>query len=388
MNLHAFFKVMLPLSMAVISTFLYAQDSKPQDSNPLDKHSIHITPQQQQKLGIQVAPLSASGALTSQRLPGEVVIPAHQQRIVSAVQSGLVDSLDVAVGTAVKKGQVLGHMTTSDMLAPQQQYLQARIQQQLAQKTLARDAELFKDGIIAERRYLTTKSSVDEVRATVTQLRQLLALGGMSHAAITQLEHTGKYSTGLSLVAPIEGVITEQTVAVGQRVDAASMLFKIAKLHPLWLEIRAPIEQASGISTGMTVKVPKFSTEGKVITVIRSLNKQDQTLLIRAEITHNTALLSPGQFVEAELSSPQHLTPAAHQFSVAHTAITRRGQQTYVFVKTAAGFTPTPVTVVAEQHNKVTIKPHPSAPLKGHEQVAVVGTVAIKAAWDAQSGAE
>lgn len=383
MNLHAFFKLILVLSMSVISTLLHAQDSK-----PLDKHSIRITPQQQQKLGIQVAPLSTSGALTSQRLPGEVVIPAHQQRIVSAVQTGLVDTLDVAVGDTVKKGQVLGHMTTSDMLAPQQQYLQARIQLQLAQKTLARDAELFKDGIIAERRYLATKSSVDEVRATVTQLRQLLALGGMSHAAITQLEHTGKYSTGLSLVAPIEGVITEQTVAVGQRVDAASMLFKIAKLHPLWLEIHAPIEQASGISRGMTVKLPKFSAEGKVVTVIRSLNKQDQTLLIRAEITQNTALLSPGQFVEAELSSPQHLTPAAPQFSVAQTAITRRGQQTYLFVKTATGFAPTPITVVAEQHNKVTIKPHPSAPLKGHEQVAVVGTVAIKAAWDAQSGAQ
>lgn len=388
MNLRTIFKVVLPLSMAIFSACLYAQETKTQETKPLDKSGIRITPQQQQTMGLQVAPLRTADEVTSLRFPAEVVIPTHQQRIVSAVQGGLVDAVEVAVGASVKKGQVLGHMTTSDMLAPQQQYLQARIQQQLAQKTYERDAELFKDGIIAERRYLATKSNLDEVRATVTQLRQLLSLGGMSPAAIAQLEKTGKYSTGMQLIAPIDGEITEQTVAVGQRIDPATMLFKIAKLNPLWLEIRAPIEQTTGISNNMVVRLPKYAAEGRVVTVIRSLNKQDQTVLIRAEITQNTGVLSPGQLVESQLVSSQHLTPSSTQFLIAKSAVTRSGNQPYVFVKNSTGFTPVAVSVVSEQGQIATIQAVKAGMLAHNMPVAVVGTVAIKAAWDAQNGAQ
>jgi len=50
------------------------------------------------------------------------------------------------------------------------------------------------------------------------------------------------------------------------------------------------------------VQVPKLQASGKLIAVIRSVNKSDQTLHLRAEITQGAEKLSPGQFVEAEIS--------------------------------------------------------------------------------------
>lgn len=383
MNILRFFKGIMSLSLMAWCLSIQAQQA-----NPLDNQNIRFSLQQQQTMGIQVANLRDSSSIASQSLPAEVVIPTHQQRIVSAVQGGLIESISTAVGSLVKQGQVLGYMTSSQLLAPQQQYLQARIQQQLAQKTHERDAELYQEGIIAERRYLASKSQLDEIRANSAQLQQLLKLSGMGQADISQLEKTGRYSTKLPLIAPIDGEIIEQSIAVGQRVETSSLLFKVAKLQPLWLELRVPIEQATRITQGTIVRVPKLAVEGSVINVIRSLNKQDQTVLVRAEVSQNTAQLSPGQYVETEVIATQDFTQKALRFSLPKPAISWHRNQAYIFIKTPNGFRPVAVTVLSEQGQSATIEPNNKQDLTGRELVVIAGTVAIKAAWESQQGAQ
>ncbi|OIQ84030.1 cobalt-zinc-cadmium resistance protein CzcB [mine drainage metagenome] len=335
---------------------------------------IAMTQKQQQALGIVVAPVSASSALSSNRLPGEITVPVGQERVVSAPQAGLVDALYVAAGQSVRKGQALAHITSTELVALQRDYLQALTQHRLARTTLERDAELYKDGIIAERRYLTTKSSHEELVALLAQRRQALKLAGMGEAAIARLESRGELTSGLTISAPIEGQVLEQMVTIGQRIDPAMPILRIGRLNPLWLEIHAPIEALGTVANGMSVRIPKYQAEGKVIAVIRNVNRNDQTMHVRAEITRNADKLSPGQFVEAEIVAEG---VAGRQFSVPRNAVVRSGAESYVFVQTVTGFMPRKVGVASEQADRVVI----SGGLNGTEKVAVTGTVAIKAAW-------
>ncbi|MES2014091.1 MAG: biotin/lipoyl-binding protein, partial [Pseudomonadota bacterium] len=75
--------------------------------------TIAIKPQQIQTLGITVAPLTASSHVKSSMLPGEVVVPIGQERVVSAPQSGLIDTLYVAAGQSVKRGQAIAHISSA-----------------------------------------------------------------------------------------------------------------------------------------------------------------------------------------------------------------------------------------------------------------------------------
>lgn len=340
---------------------------------------IVMTPKQQQALGIVVAPVSVSSALTSNRLPGEIVVPVGQDRVVSSAQSGLIDALFVAAGQSVKKGQALAHISSQELVALQRDYLQALTQKHLARNTLDRDAELYRDGIIAERRYLTTKSGHEELVAVLAQRRQALRLAGMGDAAIARLESHGEFSSGLTISAPIEGQVLEQMVTTGQRIDPATPMFRIGRLKPLWLEIHAPIDMQASVATGMLVRIPKYQAEGKIITIIRNVNKNDQTMHMRAEITQNAERLSPGQFVEAEIAVEG---APGDQFSVPKAAVVRSGTDSHVFVQTARGFSPLKVTVVSEQADKAVI----AGALSGAEKVAVTGTVAIKATWAGTGG--
>jgi RND family efflux transporter MFP subunit len=339
-----------------------------------DLASIAMTAKQQQVSGITVAAINLSSNTESRLIPGEIVVPVGQQRVVGAAQSGLIDALYVAAGEQVKKGQPLGHISSPDLLGLQRDYLQALTQNRLAKNTYDRDAELFKDGIIAERRYLTSKSAFEEVNALLNQRAQALKLSGMPDVAISRLGKTSELTNGLTITSPIDGQVLEQLATTGQRIDAMMPIFHIGSLTPLWLEMHAPVESFKSLAIGMKVSIPQYQAEGKIIAIIRNINKNDQTMTVRAEINQHAERLSPGQFVEASVAND---SVNAKQFSLPRVAVVRQGADSYIFVQTDQGFTPLKVQVLSEQANQVVI----AGALSGTEKVAVSGTSAIKAAW-------
>lgn len=334
---------------------------------------IVMTNAQQLSLGITVSPIGKNTMISSRRFPAEIMVPVGQDRVISAPQSGLLDQLFVAAGQEVKKGQAIAHLTSPDLLSLQRDYLQALTQKNLASKSLTRDAELYKDGIIPQRRYLETQSAHEEISASLAQRKQTLRLAGMSDGGINKLSPNSGMNSGITLTSPIDGQVLEQMVTTGQRVDMAMPLYKIAKLNPLWLEIHAPLEGLPFVKIGMPVHVPKLQANGKLIAVIRSVNKADQTMHLRAEITQGTEKLSPGQIVEAEIS----LGPQAQHFSVPKSALVRQGSEALVFIQTKSGFSPLKVKVVFEQGDEAVV----DANFKGNEHIAVSGIAAIKGTW-------
>ena len=348
---------------------------------------VRITPAQVKTLGIETSPIQANANANSQRLPGEIVVPVDQARIISAPQSGLIDQMLVATGQRVKQGQALAHLSSPDLVALQRDHLQALSQQRLSQNSLNRDAELYKDGIIAERRYLTSESNHAEVNALLAERRQALKLSGMSPQAIKNLETSGSYTNGITLSAPIDGMVLEQLVTAGQRVDSAMPIYRIAKLSPLWLEIHAPTQALSSIQLGMKVNILNSEASGKVIAIVPNVNKLDQTALVRVAINNGTASLAPGQLVEAEIA--QTVSNKSTSFSVAKSAIVqindgKNTNQTLVFIQTKDGFEPRAVKVLNNTGAQTLI----SGDFAGTERIVTSGTAALKAKMQGIGGGE
>ena len=348
---------------------------------------VRITPAQIKTLGIETSPIQANANANSQRLPGEIVVPVDQARIINAPQSGLIDQMLVATGQHVKQGQALAHLSSPDLVALQRDHLQALSQQRLSQNSLNRDTELYKDGIIAERRYLTSESNHAEVNALLAERRQALKLSGMSPQAIKSLETSGSYTNGITLAAPIDGMVLEQLVTAGQRVDSAMPIYRIAKLSPLWLEIHVPTQALSSIQLGMKVNILNSAASGKVIAIVPNVNKLDQTALVRVAINNGTAALAPGQLVEAEIAQP--VSNKSTSFSLAKSAIVqindgKNSNQTLIFVQTKEGFEPRAVKVL----NNTGAQTFISGDFAGTERIVTSGTAALKAKMQGIGGGE
>jgi len=293
----------------------------------------------------------------------------------------------VATGQRVKQGQALAHLSSPDLVALQRDHLQALSQQRLSQNSLNRDTELYKDGIIAERRYLTSESNHAEVNALLAERRQALKLSGMSSQTIKNLEASGSYTNGITLTAPIDGIVLEQMVTAGQRVDSAMPIYRIAKLSPLWLEIHAPTQALSNIQLGMKVSIRNAEASGKVIAIVPNVNKVDQTAMVRVAIINGTASLAPGQLVEAEIAQP--ITKKLNSFSVPKSAIVhindvKNASQTLIFVQTKDGYEARAIKILNNEGAQTFI----TGDFAGTELIVTSGTAALKAKMQGIGGGE
>jgi len=367
------------LAYFLISNFALAAD------NVSLKKLIQLTPEQEKSMGIVTSKAVIAQHAHSQKVAAEVVVPVGQERILSAPQAGLIDQLMVASGQSVKQGEAMAHLSSPELLALQREHLQALSQQKLSQNSYQRDNELYQDGIIAERRYLATQSQHEQNKVLLEERRQALRLSGMSDVSIQQMEKTGQYSRGITMNAPISGVVIEQMVTAGQRVDINTPLYRIAQLNSLWLEMHVPTNILPQIQLNMPIQAtvtngnsPSQIVKGEIIAIVPNMNKQEQTVLVRALIKQNTAKLNPGQMLEAEFIQPSSLrnSSTSQLYSVAKTAIIYiDGIQSYIFVKKSGGYQLVAVKVLGEDGPRVNIQ----ANISTEAEIAISGTSLLKA---------
>lgn len=387
---------------------------------------VKFTPAQIKAMGIETVrpqPVRAAPAITQgagagvagagsssmawERLPALVTVPAAQASMVAAPLAGLVDRILVAPNQSVRRGQLLATLQSQGLAEAQRAWLQAAAQRQLALANLQRDQALQAEGIVSEARYQATRSLALEANAAADERRQALRMAGMSESAIDAMTTrlpgepaavnsaassgaAGSVNTAIAIVAASDGVVIEQMVQLGQRVEASAALFRIARLDPLWLEIQLPAARLAGLRTGALVRVPTAQASGRLISIGRVLNPASQTLLARAEITQGASRLYANQTVEADIALGE--TNAANNsatnvannasnanltaWSVPAAALARNAERLQVYVRSAAGFRAVSVNLLREGANDVQL----SGALRAEDQVVVRGVAAIKAA--------
>ena len=332
---------------------------------------IAMSAVQQQTLGIRTVAVDAASHAQGAAYPATVSVPAGQMRVVAAPMMGLISNVLVASNDTVKAGQPLAHLASPGLAEAQRNLVQAAVQAQLARQNLQRDNQLLADGIIPAARQQATHAAYLGANAMLVEQRQSLRMLGVPESLIRQMEAGRAASAEITLVAPISGVVLEVSATPGQRVDAATALFKVAKLDPLWLEISVPAKDAAVIRPGEVVTISGRNATGRVLSVARAVS-MSQTVSVRAEVHGDLNGLMAGQAVQARIAQA-----AASGWQIPAAAIAMQQGKSYVFVHSARGFTPVAVKVLGQSGDTTRV----DGALKHGAQVAVQGVAQIKAVW-------
>src|SRR5690606_41570460 len=197
-------------------------------------------------------PADGSNSGSQARYPAQVVVPVSRQRLVAAPLPALVESLQVAVGDEVRAGQVLAVLRSTQASELQRDVAQANSQADLARRNLERDEQLFAEGLIAQSRLEAARAQARQAQAQQLERRRALAQAGADGGA-------GQ----ITLRAPIAGVVLEQQAVVGQRLEQAAPLYRIAALDPLWVETQAPATEAALLARGGAVRIEAGPQAGR-----------------------------------------------------------------------------------------------------------------------------
>lgn len=331
---------------------------------------------QQQALGVSVQKLTALARAAGAPAPARVVLPPAQDLWVSAPVDGVVTQVLVAPQDTVKAGQALLRLVSPAFSEMQLRLLEASARLQLTSQTLARDQQLFEDGIIPERRVQEAQAAHRSAGAALRQCEAVLRQAGASESLLQRVAAGGRLEDSVTVSARASGWVTMLEARPGQRVREADVLLRMADPREVWLEAQLPV--GTVVDEGQPVTVIGRDVAA-VARAVGPVVGEGQTVTLRARVTRGGAQLRPGEVVQVSLPSP-----AGAGWVLPRAALVHHEGQAYVFVRQARGFVPVPVRVTGGAAASAQV----TGALQAGQEVAVQSVVAIKSAWLGHGGGE
>jgi RND family efflux transporter MFP subunit len=177
----------------------------------------------------------------SQGLPISGSLKAVNSAVVKARAAGELQGLTVREGDAVKAGQVVAHVESSEYLSrvkqAQEQADAARAQIEIAQRQWDNNKALVDQGFIS-------KTALD------TSLNNLHAAQANHKAALAAVELARKTLDDTVLRAPITGVVAQRLAQPGERVAVEARVIEIVDLSRLELEATLSASDSIDVRVG------------------------------------------------------------------------------------------------------------------------------------------
>jgi cobalt-zinc-cadmium efflux system membrane fusion protein len=251
----------------------------------------------------------------------------------------------------------------------------------LAQKQLDRDITLHDEGIVSDRRLDQAQHAVHELELRTKTIEQSLKLAGMTNSEIKKLNDAQELRLEMIIRSPVDGIVLEQYGVAGQRLDGSDPVYRIADLSKLWLEIDVPVSRSSDIfpETIVLINPQRDSTRAHILHVGRNVNKENQTVVVRAVIDDGSSL-SPGQFVSAVVTKGGD----RGYYELPANSIVQHEGGSYIFIRSADGIVVREVSILRHSRGRVVI----AEGISGDESVVIEGAVALKAQWLGMGGGE
>jgi cobalt-zinc-cadmium efflux system membrane fusion protein len=254
---------------------------------------------------------------------------------IGATVTGRVTEINAMLGQAVKKGERLALLNSTELGKAQSDYLKASSQVNLRRVTVKRAERLMDSGVLSEaelqeRQAVLTEADVD-LRAATDQLRVM----GMSEADLKRLASQRNIHSFSPVTTSIEGVVIERNIAIGQVVQPTDSLYTVADLSKLWLVAEVPEQQAHWAREGDQVQaevpaLPDQEVSGKLIYVADMVNPETRTVTVRMALANPDRLFKPQMLARLKISKP-----GSQALVIPSQAVVRENDQDYVFVETA-----------------------------------------------------
>jgi Cu(I)/Ag(I) efflux system membrane fusion protein len=271
---------------------------------------VHVSPGVVQNLGIRLGKVEKVSLKSGLHAVGNVVFDDRLVELVQARVEGYVTHLNVKAPLEhVRRGQPLATILAPQWLEAQQEYL----------------------SLVDSR-----SQSAQGIRDAA---RQRLVVLGVPAASIRAVETKHETNATTTLVAPIDGVVTELGVRDGAAFMAGASLFRINGLATVWVNAQIPEARVSMVPPGSTVEAhatswPGATFKGRVIALLPQVDPQTRTLTVRVALDNPDFRLSPGMWVALDFTAPA----SAPQLVVPSEAVIVTGQRTVVIVADEKGW--------------------------------------------------
>jgi len=266
-------------------------------------------------------------------LPARLVWNEELTQRIYAPFAGRVTQIRVDLGQSVSKGGSLLSVSSPEFGAAQADAAKAMADAKIADKTLARQKELFEAGIAARKDLEQADADAARAQAEADRANARTRLYGGGHQVNQQL----------TLMADVSGMVVERNVNPGQELRSEQSgpgmpaLFVVTDPSQLWVQIDAKEADVATLKPGssfdlLVQALPAQVFKGKVVAAADFIDPVTRTIKIRG------AIANPQRLLKAEMLGTARIQRQLGQgVVVPATGVFLRGTQHRVFVETAPG---------------------------------------------------
>jgi len=254
---------------------------------------------------VQVVTIQPSTLTRTLRLTGAVAYDAFHTTPVITQVSGPVSRIAVVPGQTVERGQPMLYVASPDYSQLRTNFLKAKSAYELAQRIAARSQELYQHGAIAQADLENAQAAEVQAQGDLISAEAALKVLGITDP-VALLKAPPSFEATVN--SPINGLVVEQDVAVGQLLQpGATQCFVISDIGTVWVLVNVYQKDLPYIAVGdpVTIQTDSYPDvfQGRISYVAASLDPTTRTLQARIETANPEHKLKKDMYVIASVNA-------------------------------------------------------------------------------------
>ncbi len=305
-----------------------------------------LTEEQMKSVGVALGKVEMKELTSTIKANGLLSVPNSNKATITSLYGGIIKTINIQVGSIVKKGQVIATIANPEYIQLQEDYLTTNSRITYAEQEYRRQRELFDNDAGAKKNLQSADAELKTLRTKRASLLRQLQMMGINPGKI----NNGNMKSGLVITSPISGTISSITAQIGSYVDISSPVATVIDNGSIHLDLQVFEKDLPKMKVGQIVHFkltnnPETEYDAKIYSIGSSFENESKTISMHCEVIGNKSGLIDGMNITGIVSLDKSTTPA-----VPTEAIVEADGKYYVFVQTDKK---------AEEEHDEKGKPHP-----------------------------
>jgi cobalt-zinc-cadmium efflux system membrane fusion protein len=308
--------------------------SPPSVAEAKTQNLVRLTAKETSELKIQTVQVSTDALNYLISVPGVVFPAPNHVSIISTPIDGRISRISAQEGQMVKKGQEMFSIESLEFGNMVSEYLQAVSEETFQSSRLQRLEQLVEQTISSKSELDRARSDFQRAKTSVIASVSKLKAIGVPEKEITAFKTAESIDPTLKIHSPINGIMDQRSVELGQSVNALQMLSRVLDISQVLVRGYVTPEDARYIAAGDSVTILRRQNESfKMKAVVSSVNpgldENNRSVIVNILLSTKDNWPKPGENLQLSIASSSKV----EVISIPVEALTYDGNDPIVFVK-------------------------------------------------------
>jgi cobalt-zinc-cadmium efflux system membrane fusion protein len=304
-----------------------------------EEHSEHsesegtiasLTDEQIKSVGIELGSIELKELTSTMKAIGNLKVPNGSKGNATSLYGGVIKTLNVQIGSNVRKGQVIATIANPQFIQLQEEYLTIGNKIIFAEQELTRQKQLNEGNAGALKNYQSADAELKTLKTRKVSLSKQIELMGINPNSVSN----SNLKSTLVVTSPLNGTVSNVFAKIGSYVDVSSPVAEIVDNGSLHLDLNVFEKDLPMLKVGQTIHFtltnnPTREYDAVVYSIGTAFESDSKTIPVHCNVKGNKTGLIDGMNITAIVSLTNNTTQ-----SVPNDAIVNADGKDYIFIVT------------------------------------------------------